>query len=149
MLLKPTTTEKENWIEALGIKRSKIPVLIIGNNPIEMTSIYNILMGIRSKKYLADVCFNVKDSLERIIKTKPEVVFIDDNLILDDIQKLIRVLKQNAKTKLIKLIALKSSNWSYHIIDKADDYILKDTIVADVLDRVITKNLNPIVPQPA
>ena len=57
MLTIPSTTRNENWIEALGIKRVKIPVLIIGNNPIEITSIYNVLVGIRSKNYLADVCF--------------------------------------------------------------------------------------------
>ncbi len=144
MLTDSTTTKTENWIETLGIKRSKIPVLLIGNNPIEMTSIYNILIGIRSKNYLADFCFNVKDSIERITKSKPEVVFIDDNLIFDDIRKLIRVLRQNARTKLIKIIALKSSNWNYHIIDNVDDYLLKDTINSDALDRIITKNLHPI-----
>ena len=144
MLTQSTTTKTENWITALGIKRSKIPVLIIGNNPIEMTSIYNILIGIRSKNYLAGFCFNVKDSISRIVKTRPEVIFIDDNLILDDIQKLIRVLRQNTKTKLIKIIALKSSNWNYHIIDNVDDYLLKDAIRADVLDRIIVKNLHPL-----
>ena len=142
MLSKPSTTNSENWIQVLGIKRSKIPVLIIGNNPIEMTSIYNILIGIRSKNYLADVCFNVKDSFERITKKRPEVVFVDDNLILDDIKKLIRVLRQNAKTKGIKIIALKSSNWNFQLIDNVDDYILKDVIKADVLDRIITKSLS-------
>ena len=68
----------------------------------------------------------------------------EDNLILDDIQKLIRVLRQNAKTRLIKIIALKSSNWNYHIIDNVDDYLLKDAIRADVLDRIIVKNLHPL-----
>lgn len=144
MLTIPSTTRNENWIEALGIKRAKIPVLIIGNNPIEITSIYNVLVGIRSKNYLADVCFDVKDSFERINKTKPEVILIDDNLILDDIQKLIRVLSQNSKTNGIKIIVLKSSNWNYHVIDNVDNYILKDSINPGLLDRIIDKSLSPI-----
>lgn len=139
MIVKSTTTS-ENWIEALGIKRSKIPVLIIGNNPIEITSIYNLLIGIRSKNYLADFCFNVKDSIEKITTTKPELIFLDDNLMRDEIQKLIRVLKQNVKTRAIKLVALKTSNWSMPFIDYVDDFILKDNLSADVLDRIITKN---------
>ncbi|NJN25387.1 MAG: hypothetical protein HC819_05145 [Cyclobacteriaceae bacterium] len=146
-MLVTSSTNSENWIEALGIKRSKIPVLIIGNNPLEMTSIYNILSGIRSKNYLADFCFSVKDSIERITKTKPEVIFVDDNLRRDDIQKLIRVLKQNVKTRAIKILALKSSNWSLPFIEYVDDYILKDTLRADVLDKIITKNLQPVEPQ--
>ncbi len=137
------TTANNDWMEALGIKRAKIPVLIIGNNPIEITSIYNVLIGIRSKNYLADFCFSVPDSFERITKSKPEIILIDDNLILDDIHKLIRILRQNSRTKHIKIIALKSSNWNFNVIDNVDDYILKDTINADLLDRIIEKTLQP------
>jgi len=143
MLTTLSTTRNDNWIEALGIKRAKIPVLIIGNNPIEMTSIYNVLIGIRSKSYLADVCFDVKDSINRISKNRPEVILIDDNLIWSDIQKLVNILHQNDKTKEIKIIVLKSSNWNYNVIDNVDDYILKDTVSADLLDKIIDKTLHP------
>lgn len=144
MLGTSTTTSNENWMEVLGIKRDTISVLIVGNNPIEMTSIYNVLMGIRSKNYLADVCFDIKDSFEMITKEKPKVIFIDDNLVFDDIRKMVRILRQNSKTKHIKIVALKSSNWNFHVLDNVDDYILKDSIKADVLDRLIEKNLHPI-----
>jgi PleD family two-component response regulator len=147
MLNTSPTTNKNNWAQALGIENDTIPVLIIGNNPIEMTSIYNILIGIRSRNYLADVCFNVKDSFDRISKSKPELIFIDDNLLLDDVKKMIRILKHNAKTKDIKIITLKSSNWGYKIIDDVDDYILKDAINTHKLDRLIQKNLNSLVNQ--
>ena len=143
MLTTSVTTKNDNWIEVLGIKRAKIPVLIIGNNPIEMTSFFNALVGIQSKNYLIDVCFDVKDGFNMISKEKPEVILIDDNLSLDDIQKMVRILKQNSKTKDIKIIVLKSSNWSYNVIDNVDDYILKDTINADIIDKIIEKNLNP------
>ena len=141
------TTENSNWIEVLGVKRERIPVLIIGNNPIEMTSFYNMLIGNPNKHYLADVCFDVKDSFERITRQRPEVILLDDNLFIDDINKLIRVLSQNAKTKSIKIIVLKSSNWNYTVIDNVDDYILKDTINGNVLDRLIQKNLNQLEQQ--
>ena len=88
--------------------------------------------------------FDVNDSFERINKTKPEVILIDDNLILDDIRKLIRVLSQNSKTRGIKIIVLKSSNWNYHVIDNVDNYILKDSINPGLLDRIIDKSLSPI-----
>ena len=141
------TTKNDKWIEALGIKRENIPVLIIGNNPIEMTQVYNLLVTNPLKNYVADVCFDVKDSFNRITKQKPSVILIDDNLILDDINKLIRILKHNSKTKHIKIIALKSSNWNFNVIDNVDDYILKDAIKADLLDRIIEKNLYPVEPQ--
>ena len=136
------TTNNNNWIEALGIKRETIPVLILGNNPIEMTQVYNILVSNSSKNYLADVCFDVKDSFNRITKQKPNVILIDDNLLSDDINKLIKVLRHNAKTKDIKIILLKSTNWNYNVIDNVDDYILKDTVNSGLLDRLIYKNLH-------
>lgn len=144
MLTTSTTTKNDNWIEALGIKRAKIPVLLIGNNPIEMTSFFNVLVGIQSKNYLIEVCFDVKDGFHKIAKERPEVIFIDDNLPLDDVKKMVRILRQNAKTKNIKIIVLKSTNWSYNVIDNVDDYVLKDTIKADLMEKVIDKNLNPI-----
>ena len=144
MLTSTTMTRNDNWIEALGVKRVKIPVLIIGNNPIEMTFFFNVLTEIRSKNYLADVCFDLKDSFERINKNRPGVLLVDDNLPLDDIQKMVRVLRQNSKTKDIKIIVLKSSNWNYTVIDNVDDYILKDTINADLIDRNIDQNLFPV-----
>lgn len=147
MLHPSTTANNEIWIEILGIKRAKIPVLIIGNNPIEMTSIYNVLIGIRSKNYIADVCFDVRDSFDLITRNKPEVILVDDNLIGDDIQKLVRVLRQNTKTKHIKIILLKSSNWNYNVVDNVDGYILKDAIKGDLLDRMIEKSINPIESQ--
>ena len=136
------TTKNDNWIEVLGIKRETIPVLIIGNNPIEMTQVYNILLGNTTKNYLADVCFDVKDSFNRITKQKPKAILIDDNLLTDDINKLIKVLRSNSKTKDVKIIVLKSTNWNFNVIDNVDDYILKDTISSGLLDRIIIKNIH-------
>lgn len=136
------TTENSNWMTIMGIKRDPIPVLIIGNNPIEMTSIYNMLVGNQSKNYTADVCFDVKDCFDRIAKQKPQIILIDDNLYSEDINKMVRVLRQNAKTRDIKIIVLKSTNWNYNVIDNVDDYILKDTLNMSMIDRLIYKNLH-------
>ncbi len=136
------TTKNDSWIEVLGIKRETIPVLIIGNNPIEMTQVYNNLVANTAKNYLADVCFDVKDSFNRITKQKPSVILIDDNLLIDDINKLVRVLRNNTKTKDIKIIVLKSTNWNYNVIDNVDDYILKDMVNNGMLDRLIEKKLH-------
>lgn len=143
MLTASTTTGNDHWIEILGIKRTKVSVLVIGNNPIEMTGIYNILVGFRSKSYLTDVCFNLKDCFDRINKSKPEVILVDDNLGASQIQKMALVLRQNPKTSNIKIIVLKSSIRSSNVIKNVDDHILKDSINAKSLDRTIEKSLQP------
>lgn len=143
MLTASTTTGNDHWIEILGIKRTKVSVLIIGNNPIEMTGIYNILVGFRSKSYLTDVCFNLKDCFDRINKSKPEVILVDDNLGAKHIQKMALVLRQNPKTSNIKIIALRSSSRSFQAIKNIDDHIIKDSINAKSLDKTIDKSLQP------
>ena len=142
MLSASTTTRNDNWIEILGIKSPKVSVLIIGNNPIEMTGIYNILVGFRSKSYLTDVCFDLKDCFNRINKSKPDVLLVDDNLGSKHIQKMVLILKQNPKTSSIKVIVLKSSNRSFKVIDNVDDHILKDSVNAKSLDRAIDKSMH-------
>jgi PleD family two-component response regulator len=142
MIRSSKATKNDQWIEALGIKRENIPVLIIGNNPIEMTSIYNILVANPEKNYVADVCFDVKDCFGRIAIKMPRVILIDDNLPVTEINRLVKVLRSNAKTRNIKVIVLKSSNWNYNVIDDADDYILKDTVSSGLLDRTIDKNIH-------
>ena len=147
MITTSTTTRNENWMAVLGIKREKVPVLIVGNNPIEMTSIFNTLVNLRSRSYVIDVCFDIKDCFNRISESRPEVILVDDNLGPEDIRKMMRVLRQNAKTRNIKVIVLKSSNWSNKVIDNVDDYLLKDSIDADMLDNIIDKNIHPLVQQ--
>lgn len=131
------TPFNDNWIEVLGIKRERVPVLIIGNNPIEMTCIYNILTEVRSKSYVADFCFNVKDSIDKIEKTCPQVILMDDNLIAKDIKDHIHLLRQNSKTRHIKIILLKSGNIGLHIIDNIDSSILKSEISPERLSHTI------------
>ena len=141
MLTASTAIRNDHWIEILGIKRTKISVLIIGNNPIEMTGIYNILIGFRSKSYLTDVCFDLKDCFNRINKSKPEVLLVDDNLGVKRIQKMALVLRQNPKTSNIKVIVLKSSNRNNQVINEVDNYILKESINTKSLDGVIDKSM--------
>lgn len=114
--------------------------MIIGNNPIEMTTIFNMLVTNRKNHYMADVCFDLQDSFDRIGKFKPDLILLDDNLPSDDINRFMKVLRNSSRTREIRTILLKSSNWNLHIFDHMDDYILKETITIDVLDRLISRN---------
>ncbi len=141
MLNTITNPFNDNWIEVLGIKHERVSVLIVGNNPIEMTCIYDLLTGIRSKSYVADFCFSFKDSFEKIEKIRPQVILIDDNLIAKDIKEYIHVLKQNSKTSHIKMVLLKSANFGLPVTDKVDLTILKSEITANRLSSIIENSI--------
>lgn len=140
-MLGTSPSTKEHFREPYLVpKRIEKKILIIGNNPREMTTIYNMLASNRKNHYLSDVCFDISDSFDRIGKTKPEIIFLDDNLPAEDINRFMKVLRSSSKTKGIRTILMKSSNWNLHIFDHMDDYILKETTTNDVLERLISRN---------
>ncbi|GEM_PF-2417263 len=128
-------------LEAIKRKREHTNVLIIGNNPIEITSIYNSLNEYRTKNYIADVCFSIQDSIARILKFKPDCILLDDNIVLDQIKSFIKKLKENSKLKSIPIVLLKSSNFSFVSGNEVQDFLLKGNLSTDLLSHTIEKNI--------
>jgi len=115
--------------------------LILGNNPAELASIYNNLRESREKYYTVDVCFDLKDGLNNVIRNKPDVLLLDDNLDYEGTRKLIREMKRHPKVRDTQIILMKSSNWNYHVIDDVEDYLLKESISSEILDITISNNM--------
>jgi len=136
-----TTNQNRMPESSVFLKKQVISVLLIGNNPIEMTSLFELLNSNKKLNYLTEVCFDVRDSFILMNRMKPDLILLDDNLDGDDTSHFMKVLRSNSKTKHIKVILLKSSNWNLNIFDHMDDYVLKDTINSSLLDRMITRNL--------
>ncbi|MGF1635665.1 MAG: hypothetical protein ACFCUU_01230 [Cyclobacteriaceae bacterium] len=141
MMTSTTTYYSPGIREILKQKRDHINVLIIGNNPIELTNLYTILNNNRAKNYIAEVCFSVKDSLNRIISRKPDCILIDDNLLVDQIKTFFSKIKSNSRLKNIPIVLLKSANFSSEASNEVNDYLLKNNIDSDVLSRTIDKNV--------
>ncbi|MCC5931877.1 MAG: hypothetical protein JJU28_21720 [Cyclobacteriaceae bacterium] len=130
--------------EILRQKSEHVNVMIIGNNPIELTNLYSILCNNRSKNYIAEVCFNVKDSLAKMLSRRPDCILLDDNLVVDQIKTFFSKIKSNASLKNIPVVLLKSTNLSSEASNDVNDYLLKNTIDADVLNKTIEKNIRRI-----
>jgi CheY-like chemotaxis protein len=114
---------------------------LIGNNPIEMTNVYDKLRSYRSKNYIADVCFSVQDSVKKMLKAKPDCVLIDDNVVVSQLKEFFNNLKKNGKLKNIPIVLLKSTNFSSAIQNDAQDYLLKGNLDSEILNNTIEKNL--------
>lgn len=141
-MINTSSTANQNAMPAsVFLKREVKSILIIGNNPIEMTSLFEILNSNKKYNYLAEVCFDVRDSFSLINRSKPDVILLDDNLNAEDTSHFMKVLRSNSRTKHIKVILLKSSNWNFNIFDHMDDYVLKETIGSELLDRLIDRTL--------
>lgn len=141
MIHTASTATNAVFIELMGHRSDVIKVLLVGNNPSEMAAIYNNLRESKEKYYIVEVCFDLKDGLARMNKIKPDVVLLDDNLGFEETRKMIRDIKRHTRLQDTQIILMKSSNWNYNVIDDVEDYLLKESISADLLDITISNNI--------
>lgn len=114
-----------------------INVFLLGNNPIELSNIYEKLKSIRTRKFNAEIGFDLKDAYKRIMKFKPMCILIDDNLEALYLKSLIKKLSSRDNTKDIPITIIKNSNYRDTYLAEAQDFILKDGITEETLSRSI------------
>lgn len=144
MVTTTSTTYNHKLLDLIRKKRDRVNVLIIGNNPIEMTTIYNNLNSYRGKNYIADVCFNVSDSISRMLKSRPDCILLDDNMVIDQLKALLQKIKDNTRLKNIPVVLLKSSNLNFAVSNEVQDFLLKGNLSTEILSNTIDKNISLI-----
>lgn len=117
-------------------------VLLIGNNPIDMSRILEKLNQIRGRKIITEIAFDLKSILERLMKFKPNFILIDDNIGKAELTQTVNALGQNNKTKNIPITVLKNSNYQESFVANSIlDYILKTNISAESLYNTLRNSL--------
>ena len=144
MISVSSTHYNHAMLEAIKKKREHLNVMIIGNNPIEITSIYNSLNEYRGKNYIADVCFSIKDSITRMVKNRPDCILLDDNIIVDHLKSFVSKLKESSKLRNIPVVLLKSSNFNFTLANDVQDFLLKGNLTTEILSNTIEKNVKSI-----
>lgn len=129
-------------MESTSQNSGTLNVLLIGNNPIEMGTVLDKMNQIHSQKIITEIAFDLKSILQRLIRFKPNFIFIDDNIGRRELQQTVRELASHAKTKHIPITVLKSSNyreafWASSILD----YLLKENLSADALYNTVRNSL--------
>jgi CheY-like chemotaxis protein len=108
-------------------------VLLIGNNPMTLGSIYKKLMGLKDKRLIIDFCFDCQKSIMRALRFRPNIIFLDDNINKKLIRKFIDRINRNKRTKDIPIALLKSSNYNEVVTSGVQDYLLKENITSERL----------------
>lgn len=115
-------------------------IFLIGNNPIELSNIYDKLKGIRTKTYQTEIVFELAGLFRKIRQFDPACIFIDDNVERSYLKKLMTRLSRNRYTREIPIAILKNDNKDTSI-DNADDYLLKADITTESLSRSIINSM--------
>lgn len=109
-----------------------INVFLIGNNPIELSTVYDKLKEIKSRTFKTEIGFELKGLVNKIRKFSPSCILIDDNLSRLDIVKLIKSLSSDSRTKNIPITVIKNSNYREGF-GEVQDYVLKESMTSDSL----------------
>jgi len=103
-----------------------ISVLLVGNNPIEMSSIYDKLSKLKGKIKRIETAFTQEDVLSKITLMHPNCIVLDDNLGIAPLKTIIK--NVNALSKdMISITLLKSDNRE-EITSGVQEYLMKDGI---------------------
>ena len=119
-----------------------VNILLIGNNPIEMSSMLNTIAKVPGRKIMTEIAFDVKSSWQRLLKFQPTFILIDDNIGRSELSQTVDAFVHNAKTRDIPITVLKNSNYEEAVVS-ADimDYLLKKNLTAESLYSAIKNTL--------
>jgi CheY-like chemotaxis protein len=118
-------------------------VLLIGNNPIDMSRTLEKLNQFHGVKVITEIAFDIRSILERLTSFHPNFIIIDDNIGKSAVTLTVNTLTHSRKTKNIPITVLKNSNYheSYGGASGFLDYILKNNLSAESLYSTLRNSL--------
>jgi len=123
-------------------KTDPVRVLLVGNNPIELSRMLETLMRVPGKKVISEIAFDLSTIWQRLINFKPNFILIDDNIGLEELRETVNTLSSNAKTSHIPITVLKNSNYTGSVVtNNISDYILKENLTPEALYWALKNSL--------
>ncbi|MFN8805045.1 MAG: hypothetical protein ACK5YT_04420 [Bacteroidota bacterium] len=115
-------------------------LLLIGNNPIELSSVVDRLKEIRHQPIVAQFAFDLRSSLQCLSKFAPSYILIDDNIGTDELKETVQEFAHNRKTKDVPITIIKNSNYQATLFDTTLDYVLKSNLSSDRILKTLNRS---------
>jgi len=127
--------QKQNSINPMNI-------LLVGNNPIELSGILEKLNKVRGQKIITEIAFDLQSILQRLLHFQPHFILIDDNIGRTQMTLTIQALEANNKTRDVPITLLKSSNYG-EAFGAASilDYLLKQNLSSEGIYTMLRNSL--------
>ena len=116
-------------------------VLLVGNNPIELSHIFDNIRNVPGRNILTEIAFDIKTTLERLDNFQPNFILIDDNIGKLELKNAVKMLGKDKKTKNIPIAILKNSNYEEVFSVGVMDYILKENVNGQSLFTALSNSL--------
>ena len=115
-------------------------VLVVGNNPIELGPVFDQLQGIRHKKVMTEMAFDLRTILQRLVLFQPQHILIDDNIGDSALHAMVTKL-QKRSTKNVPITVLKNSNYHEAISVGVMNFVLKKNLTSELLYKELLNSL--------
>ncbi len=120
-------------MENITKQAEQLNVLVVGNNPIDLSHTFESLTKIRDHKVVTEIAFDLASILDRLSKFRPNFIVIDDNIGRMELQITVQALLKNRKTKNIPITVLKNSNYHEALNTGVMNYVLKKSLTGESL----------------
>jgi hypothetical protein len=121
--------------------QESIEVLMVGNNPIDLSRIVERLQEIKSKTIVTKFAFDLKSSLQCLMKFKPSFIIIDDNIGKSELGLSVQAFSRKRKTKDIPITIIKNYNYEPVMSLGPLNYVLKSNLSGELLYKALTNSL--------
>lgn len=116
-------------------------VLLIGNNPIDLTKTLEKINQIHGRRIITEIAFDLRSIVERLMKFSPNYILIDDNIGRSELTQTINTLSKSRKTKDVPITVLKNSNYHESSPSGILDYVLKQNFSAETFYSILRNSL--------
>lgn len=116
-------------------------VLLIGNNPIDLTRTLEKIQQMHGRRIITEIAFDLRSILERLMKFNPNYILIDDNIGKSQLTQTIHTLSKSRKTKDVPITVLKNSNYRESATTGILDFVLKQNFTAESFYNILRNSL--------
>jgi hypothetical protein len=149
--IKPLQTDE--LIQSLDVERvdmigtiennskDSLQVLMLGNNPIELNRVLERLQEVKTRTIITEFAFDLKSSLQCLVKFRPSFIIIDDNIGKSELDLSVRTFSNQRKTKHVPITIIKNSNYEQVVNYGPLNYVLKSNLTGDLLYRALANSM--------
>jgi hypothetical protein len=121
--------------------KESLQVLMVGNNPIELSGMVERLQEVKSRRIITQFAFDLKSSLQCLINFHPSFIIIDDNIGKAELSLSVHAFSRKRKTKDIPITIVKNYNYEPVVNNGPLNYVLKSNLTGEALYRALTNSL--------
>ncbi|MCK6618414.1 MAG: hypothetical protein L6Q51_12305 [Cyclobacteriaceae bacterium] len=132
----------ETKIKTASKSEQAVNVLLVGNNPIELSKMRELLQRVPGHRIMAEIAFDLKSIWQRLLRFRPNFILIDDNIGRQELSETVATLSTNRKTKDVPITVLKNSNFEEALpTNDIADYVLKKNLTGEALYNSLRNSL--------